>query len=106
MPLSSITVGQVVVQRSAGYQIYLQILDAGAAFEIKGVTAKDDPQFTNSMIHCKDVKCLGELSSTEVSVGMKDGRGFLLDLRDGKDAVLLIKKITQVAGITAYAAHY
>lgn len=57
-------------------------------------------------IKCMDVRCLGELSGTEVSVGMKDGRDILLELRYEKDAALLVKKITQVGGITAYAAHY
>ena len=106
MLLSSITIGQVIVQRSAGYQIYVKFIEAEATFQIKGVTAKDDPQFSNMTIKCTDVKCVGELSGTEVSVGMKDGRDILLELRDEKDAALLVEKITQVADITAYAANY
>ena len=106
LPLSSITIGQLIVERSAGYEIYLQCIDDEAAFKVKGVSAQDDPQFSNLTIKCMEIKCVGELSSTEVSVGMKDGRDILLDLRDEKDAASLVKKITEVADIVAYAAHY
>ena len=106
LPLSSIRVGQLIVDRSSGYDVYLQFIDDEAAFKVKGVTAKDDPQFSNMMIKFMEVKCVGELSNTEVSVGMKDGRDILLDLRDEKDAVALVKKITEVADIIAYDARY
>lgn len=106
MLLSSITTEKTLIKRSSGHQIYLRFNDTDGAFEIKGVSAMKDSQLCNMRIICADVKSLGELSGTEVGVGMKDGKDYVLELRDEKDAELLVKKIEQVSGVAAYTARY
>lgn len=104
MQLSSAVIGSLNLRRSAGHQLYLQFNDKNGCLEIKGINVKTRSVPGEYKIICSEIKSVGDLSDTEVSVGMKEGKTITLGLRDEKDAVLLVKELEYVTGITAYTA--
>ena len=102
--LSSISTNMNHLRRSAGHKLYLKLNDKEGCLEIKGVNAKLTAEIGDKKIHCADIKSLGDISDTEISIGTKDGVEIVLELRDEKDAEVLIQRLEAICGITAYTA--
>lgn len=104
--LSSISTNLTHLKRSSGHKLYVLLNDKEGCMEIKGVNAKITTEIGDKKILCIDMKSLGDISDREISIGTKDGIEIVLELRDEKDAEVLIQRLEMISGITAYTARY
>lgn len=102
--LSSISTDLNHLRRSAGHKLYLRLNDREGYLEIKGINSKLTAEIGDKKIACAEIKSLGDISDTEISIAIKDGAEVVLELRDEKDAEALIQWLETISGITAYTA--
>ena len=104
MQLSSIIFDSKVIKRAPGHhQLYLHFNEKNACLEIKGLHGRA-VGFCDKKIACATIRAIGDMSRTEVSVGIKDGPEIGFELKDEKDAEFLLQKLELLSGVTAYTA--
>lgn len=105
MHLSSIAFDSTVIKYAPGYhQLYLHFNEKEACLEIKGWNRKTNTGLGDKKIACANIKSIGDMSCTELSIGIQDGREIGLELKDQKDAEVLLQKLEFLSGVTAYTA--
>ena len=99
-------IGITVLRRTDGFKLHLRFNDKEGCIETKGFGAMECLDLYSRRIEYNNVKSVGETSSLGVAVGLKEGPEIAMELRDEADTVLLVRKIAEMSGVTAYTARY
>ena len=105
IPLSGLTTPTVELKRSAGHKMSLHINEPQAFFEVQGISQKMPVENSEKKIAFANIKSVGSISTTEISIGTKDGKDIVLEMRDEKDTELVVRKLELAGGVIAYTAN-
>ncbi|KAL8787536.1 MAG: hypothetical protein Q9195_007708 [Heterodermia aff. obscurata] len=107
MQLSSIVFNSRVIGRAPGYhQLYLLFNEEEGCLQIKGLNGRPTTDFGDKKIAFANIRSIGDISNTEVSIGFRDGLDIGFHLKDEKDAEVLLQKLELLSGVTTYTARY